>query len=234
MKTPNRVAFGGCPMNKLLLVSLGLVLGIAVGRGVAMPYLSAHASGPEVRFPQLTMAELNDSQRTLAREVIRISSTGLGGPYNSMLRSPVMGERLFALLDYLRFHTSLPHRLNEFAILIQARIWTSQVEWRAHYPLAIKAGLSKAVADDLAEGKRPASMQPDEAVVYDLCTELSTKHEVSDSTFKRARAILTDQQLVDLVAVSGTYVLTAMLLKNAAEEGTPDGKIPLLKPIPLR
>jgi 4-carboxymuconolactone decarboxylase len=221
-------------MNKLLFVSLGLVLGVALRVGVAAPNLGAYPSGKEARFPQLTMDQLGGSQRTLAQQVVKISSTGLGGPYNSMLRSPVMGERLFALLDYLRFHTSLPHRLNEFAILIQGRIWTSQVEWRAHYPLAIKAGLSKAVAGDLAEGKRPASMQPDEAVVYDLCMELATKHEVSDATFQRARALFTDQQLVDLVAVSGTYVLTAMLLKNAAEEGTADGKIPLLKPIPSR
>jgi 4-carboxymuconolactone decarboxylase len=142
-----------------------------------------------------------------------------------------MGERLFALFDYLRFHTSVPRRLNEFAILIQARLWTSQVEWTAHYPLAIKAGLSQAVADDLKEGKRPASMQPDEAVVYDFCMELSNKHEVSDGTFNRARAIFSDQQMVDLVALSGTYVTAAMLLSAAADDG-PAAKTVPLRPLP--
>ncbi|WP_375776713.1 hypothetical protein ACE103_34850 [Bradyrhizobium sp. ma5] len=34
---------------------------------------------------------------------------------------------MFAQLDYLRFNTSVPVRLKEFAILIQARLWTSQV-----------------------------------------------------------------------------------------------------------
>ena len=142
-----------------------------------------------------------------------------------------MGERLFALFDYLRFHTSVPRRLNEFAILIQARLWTSQVEWTAHYPLAIKAGLSQAVTDDLKEGKRPASMQPDETVVYDFCMELSNKHEVSDATFKRARALFSDQQMVDLVALSGTYVTAAMLLTAAGDDG-PSGKTPPLRPLP--
>jgi hypothetical protein len=47
-----------------------------------------------------------------------------------------MGQRMFAMLDYLRFNTSVPRKLNEFAILIQARLWTSQVEWTAHYPIA--------------------------------------------------------------------------------------------------
>jgi 4-carboxymuconolactone decarboxylase len=218
-------------MKKLSLVGLGLAMGLALGLALTIPRLHALASDSQPRFPQLTMDQLNEQQRPLAEKVMKVSSIGLGGPYNSLLRSPVMGDRVFELLDYLRFNTSVPRRLNEFAIIIQARLWTSQVEWRAHYPLALKAGLPKSVADDLGEGKRPAGMQPDEAVVYDLSMELSTKHELSDATFQRARAIFSDQQIVDLAAVSGTYVLTAMILKNAAEEGIPDGKTPLLKPL---
>ena len=177
---------------------------------------------PAKRFPQITLDQLNGEARQLGDEIMKISSVGLAGPYNSMLRSPVMGERLFRLLDYLRFNTSIPRRLNEFAILIQARLWTSQVEWYAHHPLAIKAGLSESVAADLKAGRRPAHMQKDEAVGYDVCMELSTKHELSDATFSRAREVFTDQQIVDLIAVSGTYVTVAMLL-NAAQEPAPGG-----------
>ena len=191
------------------------------------------ASDSEARFPQLKMEQLNDQQRQLAEEIVKVSSVGISGPYNMMLRSPAMGERLFALFDYLRFHTSVPRRLNEFAILIEARLWSSQLEWTAHYPLAIKAGLSEAVADELKQGKRPAPMQADEAVVYDLLMGLSTQHELSDATFKRARAIFSDQQIVDLVAVSGTYVTAAMLLSAAADDGSP-GKSSPLGPPPTR
>ena len=186
------------------------------------------ASDKEPRFPQLTMEQLGDQQRPLAAEIDKVSSMGIAGPYNLMLRSPDMGQHLFDLLDYLRFHTSLPRRLNEFAILIQGRLWTAQVVWYAHYPAAIKAGLSESVAADLKQGKRPASMQPDEAVVYDFCTELSTDRKVSDATFKRARAIFTDQQFVDLIAVTGTYVEISMLL-NAGEQGVPAGAAPPLE-----
>jgi 4-carboxymuconolactone decarboxylase len=188
------------------------------------PLLHAQAPLPAKRFPQVTIDELNGQPRALAEEILKVSSIGLGGPYNPMMRSPVMADRLFRLLDYLRFNTSVPRRLNEFAILIQARLWTSQVEWYAHHPLAIKAGLSEAVAADLKAGRRPSAMQADEAVVYDLCMELSTNHAVSDATFARARAVLTDQQIVDLIAVSGTYVTVAMLL-NAAQEPAPGGQI---------
>jgi 4-carboxymuconolactone decarboxylase len=186
--------------------------------------------GKEPRFVQLRMEDLNEQQRPLAEEIMKISSLGIGGPYNALLRSPVMAERMFKLLDYLRFNTSVPRKLNEFAILIVARQWTSQVEWYAHYPLAIKAGLSEAVAADLKEGKRPVAMQPDEAATYDFLIELSTRHEVSDATFNRLRGVLSEQQIVDLVTVSGTYVSVAMLL-SAAEQGVPAGKTPPLEPL---
>jgi 4-carboxymuconolactone decarboxylase len=189
----------------------------------------AHAQAPgDKRFPQLTMEQLNGEQRVVAEEILKVSSVGLAGPYNPLLRSPLLAERMFELLDYLRFNTSVPRRLNEFAILIQARLWTSQVEWYAHYPLAIKAGLTESVANDLKEGRRPAAMQPDEAVVYDFCMELATRRTVSDATFARARAIFSEQQVVDLIAVSGTYVTVAMMLE-AGQEPAPGGATPLAR-----
>jgi 4-carboxymuconolactone decarboxylase len=211
-----------------------LVMSVALAGAVATLVIStpvAFSSQKEPRFPQLKVEDLNEQQRPVADEIMKVSSVGISGPYNPMLRSPILADRMFKLLDYLRFNTSVPRKLNEFAILIQARIWTSQIEWYAHYPLAIKAGLSESVAADLKEGKRPASMQPDEALVYDLCMELSTKHFVSDATFKRARDIFTEQQVVDLIMVSGTYTSVAMLA-NAAEENVPTGKTPPLQPLP--
>ena len=197
--------------------------------GGIVGFLTSQVHGKEPRFAQLTLEQLDDQQRPLGEKILKVSSVGLGGPYNPMLRSPVMAQRMYDLLDYLRWHTSVPTKLNEFAILIQARLWRSQVEWLAHYPLALKAGLSDAVAADLKANRRPATMQPDEAVVYDFCTELSQRREVSDENFDRARKLLGDQGVVDLVAVSGTYVAIAMML-SAAEEGVPPGKEPPFKP----
>src|SRR5260370_19086654 len=95
---------------------------------------STSAAGKEPRFPQLTMAQLTDEQRPLGEAIMKISSVGIAGPYNPMLRSPVLGQRMFDLLDYLRWHSSLPLRLNEFAILITGRLWRVQVEWDYRRP----------------------------------------------------------------------------------------------------
>ena len=190
-------------------------------------------ASPSARLPQLTVERLNAQQRALADDILKVSSVGLGGPYNSLLRSPELGKRMVALLDYLRFHTSVPRRLNEFAILIQARLWTSQVEWLTHYPLALKEGISEATASDLKAGRRPTSMKPDEAAVYDLCMEISTTHAVSDATYRRAAQVLNEQQLVDLLTLSGTYTTLAMMM-NAVEQSLPPGTTPPLQPLPAR
>jgi 4-carboxymuconolactone decarboxylase len=188
-----------------------------------------HPLGKEPRFRPLTMGELDDAQRPLGEEIMKVSRVGLGGPYNPMLRSPVLGQRMFELLRYLRWDTSLPLRLNEFAILIVGRQWRSQVEWFAHAPLAERAGLSPAIIADLKANRRPANMAADEAAVFDFVTELTTRHEVSDDTFDRARQLLGEQQVVDLTAVAGTYVTIAMLLAMA-REGVPPGAEPPFKP----
>jgi len=198
---------------------------------VACAAMAADQSPPAKapRFPPLTFEQLNVYQKPLGEQILKVSSVGLGGPYNPLLRSPVLGQRMFDLLYYLRWNSSLPLRLNEMAILITGRMWRSQVEWYAHGPLAIKAGLSPEVVADLKARKRPANMKDDEAAVYDFVTELFAKHEVSDQTFARARQVLGEQQVVDLTAVSGTYVAVAMILAMA-EEGVPQGKEPPFKP----
>src|SRR6516164_9436398 len=210
-----RFNFRGKPMKRMTLLAL-IMIATAIGwlGGIAA---TPYATGKEPRFPQLTMDQLNDKQKPLGEQIMKVSSVGLGGPYNPMLRSPVLGQKMFDLLYYLRWQTSVPLRLNEFAILITGRLWRSQVEWLAHAPLAIKAGLSPQIVADLKANRRPDSMQPDEAAVYDFVMELSTKHEVSDETFARAKKILGEQQVVDLTAVTGTYVTVAMILAMAEQ-----------------
>src|ERR1700728_2888213 len=135
--------------------------------------IGPRAMSKEPRFTQLTMDQLNEKQKPLAEQIIKVSSVGLGGPYNSLLRSPVLGQRVFDLLHYLRWETSVPLKLNELAILIIGRQWRSQVEWLAHAPLAIKAGLPPDIVAELKANKRPSNMPPQEAVVYDFVTELT-------------------------------------------------------------
>src|SRR6202161_739529 len=184
------------------------------------------APGKTPRFQQLTMDKLDEKQKPLGEQVMKVSSIGIAGPYNPLLRSPVLGQRLLDLFHYLRWETSVPIRLNEFAILILGRQWRSQVEWFAHAPIAAKAGLSADIIAGLKARKRPSNMAEDEALVYDFVTELTTTKKVSDETFARAKKVFNDQQIVDLTAVAGNYVMVAMILAMAEQTVPPDKEEP--------
>ena len=186
-----------------MLVSL-LVFGMVAG---------GSAQTKEPRFPDLKREQMTDAQK-------RVYDAIAGGP---LLRSPELTDRVQKLGEYLRFNSSLPARLNEFAIRINARFWDSKYEWYAHKPLAIKGGLAESIADDLAQNKRPANMKPDEELVYDFCTVLHRRHFIDDALFKRAVATLGETGVIDLVTVSGYYTLVSMVL-NVAEVPLPPGE----------
>jgi 4-carboxymuconolactone decarboxylase len=211
-----------------------------------VPSTGGAASAARPRFEPLDPAHLDDEQRAAADGLLagatraggpggqHMVSTGqFPGPYDFLLRSPELAVRWRQYAEYVRFDTSLPLRLNEFAILIQARYWTAQFEWWAHQPLALRAGLADDVAKELREGRRPRGMQADEAAVYDFCVELMQDRAVSDAVLERLKAQLSEQQIVDLVAVAGFYATVSMILKTV-DAALPDGEPLPLPPLTTR
>jgi 4-carboxymuconolactone decarboxylase len=184
--------------------------------------LAAGDQTQEPRFAEIKPEQMTDAQKRVYDE-IAASRGGVRGPFGVLLRSPELADRWQRLGEYVRFRTSLPPRLNEFAILITARFWGSKYEWFAHKPLAIKGGLAESIAEDLAQNKRPANMKPDEELVYEFCTTLQRKHFVDGALFKRAIETLGERGVIDLVAVSGFYVAVSMVL-NVAEIPIPPGE----------
>lgn len=182
------------------------------------------------RFRPLTYAELTPEQKTLAEHVMSGERGGLNGPFNVYMRSPEMGDLAQKLGAYTRFHTSVPKKLNELAIIITARFWSSQYEWLAHRKNAADAGLSPEIIDAVATGKRPKSMQPDEEAVYTFCTELLDSRQVTDKTFAAAKSALGEQGVVDLIAVMGYYDIVSMAL-NVDRYPLSEGSKPELKPL---
>jgi 4-carboxymuconolactone decarboxylase len=201
-----------------------------IGGLAAMAVTAGGAAQAAERFPILAPEAMSPAQRTVADAIAAGPRKSLGGPFNAWLRSPEVADRMQKVGEYLRFHSSVPKRLNEFAILITARAWDAEYEWYAHYPLALAAGLKPAVAAELATGKRPAAMAADEAVVFDFLTELRRDKRVSDARFAQAKALLGDQGVIDLIALAGYYDLVSMTLNVAQVKPPEPGPLPLPKP----
>jgi 4-carboxymuconolactone decarboxylase len=189
-----------------------IVITVAIVGAVVMLAQTRQLNLRGNRFEPLSWEKLTPQQKTLISDLLAGSRTNLDGPFNVLLRSPEMGNQAQKLGEYVRFHTSVPTRLNEMAILMTARWWSSQFEWYAHEPLAKKAGLSASLIDDIHAGKRPAGMQPDETIVYDFCTEMREHRRVSDTTFAAAKKLLGEKGVVDLAALMGYYDLVSIIL----------------------
>ena len=181
------------------------------------------------RFAEMTAAQLDDQQRPIGERILKFSRIGLSGPYHIWLKSPQAAKPIIDLMDYVRFQSTVPNRLREFSIMIQGRLWRSQVEWASHYQPALKAGVAPETLASLRLNQRPATMQPDEAAVYDFCTELFTTHAVSDATYDRLHRYLNDQQIVDLTVLQGLYV-TAAATMAMADQPLPPGLEVAFKP----
>lgn len=179
------------------------------------------------RFEQLDPAAMSGEQRKAYDEIVAGPRGGARGPFNALLRSPALAAHAQKLGAYVRFESSLPARLNELAILITARYWSAQYEWYAHHKLALQAGLDAQLAAEIAQGRRPANMKPDEAAVYDFCTELQHDKQVSDASFAAALGLFGERGVIDLIGACGYYSLVSMVL-NVERHPLPEGVAPPL------
>jgi 4-carboxymuconolactone decarboxylase len=202
-------------------------ISIIAGCVLALGLLQAHAQMP--RFKPLVESEMTEAQLKAARDIASGPRGRLNpdGPNALLLRSPDLMSRTQRVGEYLRYNSSLPLRLNEFAILITARQWNAQVEWIAHHPLALKAGLAPGVAADLLQGKRPTGMKDDEEAIYQFVQELHENRAVSDPTFKAVADKFGERGVIDLIGVTGYYTMLAMVL-NVAQQPLPGGVPPPL------
>jgi 4-carboxymuconolactone decarboxylase len=183
------------------------------------------------RFKPLTWDEMNPAQKTMIQHLLSGDRRGVGGPFNILLRSPEMGDLAQQFGASMRFHSSMPPRLNEFAIILTARFWTAQYEWNAHRRAAAQAGLSEDIIQAVAAGKRPAKMAADEETVYNFCTELLKTHQVADATFQATVKAFGEKGVVDIMGVIGWYQFVSMML-NVDRYPLGPGVQPELKPLP--
>jgi len=187
---------------------------------IAFTLIAAQAQAPNPRdvqlvgdrFKPLKWDEMTPEQKTMMEHLVSGERRGAGGPFNVLLRSPEMGDLAQQFGASMRFHSSLPRKLNEMAIIITARHWTAQYEWSAHRSAAAQAGLNESIIQAISAGKRPGSMDADETIIYNFATELLNTKQVSDPVFKAVKDKFGERGVVDLIGVMGYYQFVSMLL----------------------
>jgi 4-carboxymuconolactone decarboxylase len=149
----------------------------------------------------------------------------LSGPWIPMLRSPEVLVRTQALGQHLRYKSVLPPHLSELVILITARHWSQPYEWGLHAPIALQAGVDRAIVDAIGAGRRPERMSEEQESLYDFCTELLRNKAVADPIYEQALARFGETGIVETASMVGYYAMLAAVLNTArtpAEPGMPE------------
>jgi 4-carboxymuconolactone decarboxylase len=185
---------------------------------------------PAQRLPVLDLDHLSPEQQAV---VDAINSGPRGrfvnqGPFVAFLHAPAFGMLAQRLGGHLRFKTSVPPRLSEFAILCTGQYWKAQFEWYAHARIALKCGVKEETIRDLHAGRTPRSAPRDEMAIHAFVKELYATRRVSNANYARVHKLLGDAGMIELVAILGYYVMISMTL-NVFRMPLPEGASPPFK-----
>lgn len=203
----------------------------AVQAAVFTAFVGSVSLSAQERMPPIPADRMTDAQRKSAAGFSSVRKTPPGGPFAVMLRVPELMDLTFQWREHVQFRNVLDQRQAELVILIAARHWTQQYVWNSHEPPALKAGLQREIVAAIKDGRRPDQMAHDEAILYDLTTELLQNRSVSDSTYARALTAFGEPGIVEATSTAGYYSLLAMVM-NTARTPVPAGATPPLTPFP--
>ena len=110
----------------------------------------------------------------------------------------------------LRFKSALPESLKEFAIIVVAREWNSDIEWTAHAALAAKAGVGAASIEAIRTGASIDVLTEHERVILRFVHQLLRDKNLTDDAFSAAHTLLGTRGVVDLTLTCSYYTAINM------------------------
>jgi len=200
---------------KLAVVVVALVVGAAAS-AQQLPIENIQLRGD--RFRGLHYREMTEEQRALLYNVVNsaraVTNTTGNGPFNTLLRSPEVGELSQQLGNAIRFSSGLSGRLRELSTLMAGRAWTSTYEWYAHARYALDEGIEEAVVAAIAEHRTPdrMAMTAEDVMVWRVADELLYTRRITDATYAEALAVLGERRLLSSATIAAYYEYVSMLL----------------------
>src|SRR5262245_50972153 len=163
------------------------------------------------RVPYVNREELDaEGQEIYDRIRKDRNSPTVGLQFRAMLHSPKAAGYLTSMGAQLRFQSAIPENLKEFAIILAAREWASDIEWTAHAALTAKAGMSTGSIETMRTHKTPTGLTDDEKVIAGFVLPLLRDKALSDSAFDAAQKLLGTHGVVDLTLTCSYYTAICM------------------------
>ena len=206
-------------------VSLLLVLTAVAGSAQSTAKLPADLD-PEsrARLPYLQRKDLDEHGQKIYDTLPGRSPEGvLRGPLAFAAYNPGVAAALHDLHDAAVQQGTLNAHVRELAILVACRETNYNLEWNAHEPSALKAGLDAKVVDVVRHNRALTGVGEQDAVVIRLGRQMLHDRKVDAATFAKAVEMFGRRGTMDMVAVMNTYAVSGFFA-IAVDEHMPAGR----------
>ena len=215
--TPRKMNITICGRTVILLISLWLI-GLA---WLLTPVWTADTADPGPKISKSGIPYRPDNAQAGPEDLVNaIRSRRPGGKLlnldRMLLHSPAFARGWNTMFAAIRGQLALSPKLRELAIMAVGVINKADYEWVQHAPEFLAAGGTEAQMKALKNVSRAMNndklFDESERATLALTYEMSRNITVTDRTTARVRAILPDQQVVELVGTIAGYNMVSRFL----------------------
>jgi hypothetical protein len=204
----------------LLMVVASAVLGYAQSTATLPSDLDADS---RARLPYLKRADMDEAS-------LKIYDTLPGRGQDGVLRgqlafaayNPAVAKALFDLHNAAVAGALDPH-VRELAIPVACRETNYSMEWNAHEPADLKAGVDGKAIDVVRKNSALTGVDERDAAVIRFGRQLLHDNKMDAATFAKAAQLFGKKGAMDLVAVMSTYAVSGFYA-TAVDEHMPAGR----------
>jgi 4-carboxymuconolactone decarboxylase len=175
------------------------------------------------RLPYLERKNLDEANQKIFDVLPGRSPEGvLKGPLAFAAYNPAVAKALFDLHNAAVAGTLNAH-VRELAILVACRETNYNLEWNAHEPSAVRAGVDPKVIDVVRRNGALTGIPEQDATVIRFGRQMLTDKKLDSTTFAKAVELFGQRGAMDMVAVMNTYAVSGFYA-IAVDEHPPAGK----------
>jgi len=172
------------------------------------------------RLPELfARDQLPETARHVHDYIVKTRGR-ISNSYAAMLHAPDVVDPIVHLGTYLRFQSSLDNLTIELIALTTSSELNNPYECALHAPAVVKLGLAPEAISAIQSKSPLPDVANNIAMPVACARELIRMHVLSSALFDRAREVLGDQGVVELVGAVGFYAMLAYM-HNALEVSVP-------------
>ena len=175
------------------------------------------------RLPYLQRKNLDEASQKIFDVLPGRSPEGvLSGPLAFAAYNPGVAKALFDLHNAAVGGTLNAH-VRELAILVACRETNYNLEWNAHEPSAVRAGVDPRVIDVVRHTGALTGIAEQDATVIRFGRQMFTERKVDSATFAKVVELFGHRGAMDLAAVMNTYAVSGFYA-IAVDQHPPAGK----------